>query len=58
MPQQSKVLKSREEWRKKASERADQNREYRKQVKIYRQRIAELKTENKALKQLLEKKHL
>jgi hypothetical protein len=43
MPQISKVLTSREEWKSKAVERATDLREYRKTEKRHLKKIAELK---------------
>jgi len=42
MPQLSKLIKSREDWKRKSIQRATENREYRKQTKRYRKKIAEL----------------
>lgn len=43
MPQLSKLIRSRKNWKSKASQRANENREYRKQAKRHRRKIAELK---------------
>jgi len=45
MPQMSKLIRSRDEWRKKAVQRAEQVRELRKAKRRYQDRIAELKTQ-------------
>jgi len=50
MPQLSKLIKSREDWRRKSIQRATENREYRKQANRYRKKIAELKAQIKDLK--------
>ncbi len=49
MLQQSKLIQSREDWKNKATQRATENREYRKQTKRYQKKIAELKTQIKAI---------
>ena len=43
MLQYSKVIQSRDEWKRKAIQRADENRESRKIKKRYQEKIAELK---------------
>jgi|APFre7841882654_1041346.scaffolds.fasta_scaffold530263_2 hypothetical protein len=43
MPQKSKLLKSRDEWKNKAVKRAEACREYRKTQKRLQAQIAELK---------------
>lgn len=53
MLQYSKLLRGREEWKAKAIARGDENREQRKTIKRYQQRIAELKDQNKMLKEQL-----
>jgi hypothetical protein len=54
--QQSKILRSRDEWRDKAIERADELRECRKSEKRRQKRIGELKQTVKNLQQELEVK--
>ncbi|MCK5904867.1 MAG: hypothetical protein KAG86_06255 [Gammaproteobacteria bacterium] len=49
MPQLSKLIQSRENWKNKATLRATENRERRKQTKFHQKRIAELKVELKEL---------
>ena len=49
MLQQSKILRSRDEWRAKAIERADENREHRKTEGRHQETIAELKRKIKEL---------
>ena len=56
MPQMSKILHSRDEWKKKATERADEIREFRKTQNRHLEKIAELKRQNLELKMLVEKK--
>jgi len=51
MLQTSKLYQARNEWRKKAMERADEIREYRKTTKRHKKKISELKEEIKRLKQ-------
>jgi hypothetical protein len=51
MPQLSKVVKSRDEWRSKAIRRAEELREQRKADRRHRELIAELKFEVESLKQ-------
>lgn len=53
MLQYSKLLRGREEWKAKAIARGDENREQRKTIKRYQKRIAELKDQNKVLKEQL-----
>ncbi|MDI1230789.1 MAG: hypothetical protein PSU93_06550 [Methylobacter sp.] len=53
MPQQSKLIHSRDEWRDKAIRRGDENREHRKVRKRYRDSIAQLKAHNRALQQII-----
>ena len=54
MPQMSKLVQSRDEWRNKANTRADEIRENRKTNKRHRETIAELKLQVKELEQKLE----
>ena len=56
MLQQSKILRSRDEWREKAIERADEIREYRKSENRHQKTIGELKHTVKDLQQELEDK--
>jgi len=57
MPQLSKLIKSREDWKRKSIQRATENREYRKQTKRHRKKIAELKAQIRDLKSIsIEKK--
>ncbi len=58
MLQSSKIYKSRNDWRKKAVERADEIREYRKTVKRHKETISKLKEEIKKLKRELNKENL
>ena len=51
MTQLSKILKSRDEWRSKATKRAEELREQRKADVRHRDSIAELKLEVERLKQ-------
>ena len=51
MLQTSKLYQARNEWRKKAMERADEIREHRKTTKRHKAKISELKEEIKRLKQ-------
>jgi len=51
MLQRSKVIRSRDEWRKKAIQRADKLRESRKTKKHQRERIAELKAQISTLEE-------
>jgi len=55
MLQTSKLYQARNDWRKKAMERADEIREYRKTTKRHKETISELKEEVKRLKQQLNK---
>ena len=57
MPQMSKILNSRDEWKNKATIRATENREFRKTQKRHLEKIAELKRENCQLEQLVEEKN-
>jgi len=54
--QQSKILRSRDEWREKAIERADEIREYRKSENRHQKMIGELKQTVKNQQQELEDK--
>jgi hypothetical protein len=56
MPQRSKLIRSREEWKKKAVSRADELRDRRKAEKRLRGRIAELDRQVEELKQAAEEK--
>ena len=56
MLQPSKILRSRDEWREKAIERADEIREYRKSENRHQKTIGELKQSVKNLQQELEDK--
>ena len=49
MPQLSKLIQSREDWKNKAILRATKNRENRKQTAFHRQRITELKAQVREL---------
>ncbi len=53
MLQYSKLLRGREEWKAKAIARGYENREQRKTINRYQKRIAELKSQNKALEEQL-----
>lgn len=54
MPQLSKLVRSRDEWRTKAVLRASENREFRKADKRHRERIAALEKKNAELSQFVE----
>ncbi len=56
MLQRSKVIRSRDEWRKKAIQRANELRESRKTKKHQRERIAELKAQISTLEEANEGK--
>ena len=56
MLQPSKILRSRDEWREKAIERADEIREYRKSENRHQKTIGELKHTVNDLQQELEDK--
>ena len=56
MLQNSKVLKSRNEWREKSIKRAAENREHRKTNNRHKQTIFQLKKEIIELKQIIELK--
>jgi len=49
MPQASKILQSRDEWRSKAVRRADEIREHRKSQRRYQEKIAQLKAQVRAM---------
>ena len=51
MLQHSKVIRSRDEWKRKAVQRAEKIREGRKTERRYQQKIAQLKAEVSALEQ-------
>ena len=51
MPQTSKIIQSREEWKNKAIQRANENREHRKNQKRHLEKIAHLKEQIIALEQ-------
>ena len=54
--QYSKILKSRDEWRNKATKRAEENREYKKTKNRHLKTISDLKAENLSMKQSIEDK--
>jgi hypothetical protein len=54
MPQLSKLIRSRDEWRKKAVIRATEIRERRKTENRNKEKIAELKKQMDELKQVIE----
>lgn len=56
MLQLSKILNSREEWKNKAVQRAEENREFRKTKKRHQERIRELKTQIAELEHLAQDK--
>ena len=56
MLQYSKVLKSRNEWKDKAIQRADENREHRKAKKRYLNTITVLRAKNLLMEQEAEDK--
>jgi uncharacterized coiled-coil DUF342 family protein len=56
MLQRSKVIRSRDEWKRKAVQRAEELREHRKTQRRYRQKIAQLQAEIRALGQAAEVK--
>lgn len=58
MLQHSKLYQSRNNWQKKAVERAEKIREYRKTVKRHKGVIFELKKEIVGLKEELEEKNI
>jgi hypothetical protein len=57
MPQISKILNSRDEWKNKAIERAAELRELRKSQQRHLEKIADLKRQNCQLELLVEKKN-
>lgn len=57
MPQISKILNSRDEWKNKAIERAAELRELRKSQQRHLEKIAYLKRQNCQLELLVEKKN-
>ncbi len=56
MPQISKILNSRDEWKNKAIERAAELREFRKSQQRHLEKIADLKRQNCQLERLVEEK--
>jgi len=56
MLQHSKIIRSRDEWKLKAVQRAEEIREHRKTQRRYRQKIAQLQAEIRALEQTAEVK--
>jgi multidrug resistance efflux pump len=56
MLQHSKIVRSRDDWKRKAVQRAEKIREGRKTERRYRQKIAQLKAEIRALEQTAELK--
>jgi len=58
MLQTSKLYQSRNDWRKKAVERADEIREYRKTTERHKATMAKLKQELKELKQQLNQEEI
>ena len=57
MPQISKILNSRNEWKNKAIKRAAELRELRKSQQRHLEKIADLKRQNCQLELLVEKKN-
>ena len=57
MPQMSKILQSRDEWKSKAIQRANEIREHRKNQKRFQKRVAELKAQISAMEQTEDKKN-
>lgn len=55
MLQYSKVVNSRDEWRRKAVQRAEEIREHRKTHKRHQQKIAQLKAQVSALEETVKK---
>jgi uncharacterized coiled-coil DUF342 family protein len=51
MLQPSKIIRSRNEWKDKAVQRANQIREYKKSKKCYQKKIAQLKGKIKSIEQ-------
>lgn len=56
MLQISKILHGRDEWKKKAIERGDEIREFRKTQKRHLDKIAELKLHNREMKKTIKVK--
>jgi hypothetical protein len=56
MLQYSKMVKSRKEWKDKATIRGDENRQHRKAKKLHLEKIAKLKTKIRQLEQAVEVK--
>jgi inorganic pyrophosphatase len=56
MLQRSKIIRSRDEWKLKAVQRAEEIREHRKTQQRYRQKITQLHSEIRALEQTAEVK--
>lgn len=56
MAQMSKILHSRDEWKRKTIQCNYQLREFRKTQKRHQQKIAELKQDNRKLEQLVDEK--
>lgn len=54
MPQLSKIIRSRDDWREKAVQRADEIREHRKTHKRHQEQIAEIKQQLNELKHAAE----
>lgn len=54
MPQLSKIIRSRDDWREKAVQRADEIREHRKTHKRHQKKIAEIKQQINELQQAAE----
>ncbi len=54
MPQLSKLIRSRDDWKTKAVQRANKIREYRKTIKRHQEQIAEIKSHLNALQQAAE----
>lgn len=58
MLQNSKIIQSRNDWRRKAVKRAEKIREYKKSQKRHQEKITKLQEQNTILQQKLEKKKL
>jgi len=54
MPQLSKLIRSRDDWKTKAVQRANEIREHRKTIKRHQKQIAEIKSQIIALQQAAE----
>ena len=54
MPQLSKLIRSRDDWKTKAVQRAKEIREHRKTIKRRQEQIAEIKSQLNALQQAAE----